>query len=273
MSTCLAQAKAIYLKTQEQRIPPALGNIKLVANATKWERTTLTPLKDINDKPEWGKTKKLGSLLGDEDDIERRMILATASFKSLRRLWERRKVTRPSTRMRAYNALVLPVLLYNCGTWGVTDAIMKDIEVFHRRQLREVLGVRTRDISTRELYKRCDTTPLRGRITAARWSLFGHVLRLGRDTPAQLAMDYYTQQNTGKASLGRAKITLPVKLFNEYEKYREDQKAKGVKGLKGSKVIAKRVDELRGLAADRQKWRELVIDVCDLDAARCKVFN
>ena len=92
-------------------------------------------------------------------------------------------------------------------------------------------------------------------------------------TPAQLVMDYYTQQNTGKASLGRAKITLPVKLFNEYEKYREDQKAKGVKGLKGSKVIAKRVDELRGLAADRQKWRELVIDVCDLDAARCKVFN
>ena len=64
-----------------------------------------------------------------------------------------------------------------------------------------------------------------------------------------------------------------MKLFNEYEKYREDQKAKGVKGLNGSKVIAKRVDELRGLAADRQKWRELVIDVCDLDAARCKVFN
>ena len=37
-------------------------------------------------------------------------------------------------------------------------------------------------------------------------------------------------------------------------------------------IIYKRVDELRGLAADRQKWRELVIDVCDLDAARCKVL-
>ena len=54
---------------------------------------------------------------------------------------------------------------------------------------------------------------------------------------------------------------------------RNTEKIKKLKGLKGSKVIAKRVDELRGLAADRQKWRELVIDVCDLDAARCKVLN
>ncbi len=50
-----------------------------------------------------------------EEDIERRKSLATASFKALRLLWERRKITSVDTRIRAYNALVLPVLLYNCG--------------------------------------------------------------------------------------------------------------------------------------------------------------
>jgi hypothetical protein len=130
-----------------------------MANATKWERTTLVPDSEHDPKPAWRKVKKLGSLLGDEEDIERRKTLATASFRSLRLLWERREITSINTRMRAYNALVLPVLLYNCGTWGVTEAIMDKLEVFHRRQLRDVLGVRVRDMRSKELYKRCGTAP------------------------------------------------------------------------------------------------------------------
>ena len=125
--------------------------------------------------------------------------------------------------MKAYNALVLPVLLYNCGFWGVTDAAMDKLEVFHRRQLREVLGVRARDIHNTELYKRCGTSQLRGRITNARWSLFGHVLRLARNTPAQLAMENYSQVED-KGGAGRPVTTLPVLLFNEYKKYMIDKK-------------------------------------------------
>ena len=85
--------------------------------------------------------------------------------------------------MNAYNALVLPVLLYNCVTWNVAENIIDKLEVYHRRHLREV---KTRDIRNEDLYKLCETKPL----VFARWSLFGHVLRLSRDTPAQIAMDY-----------------------------------------------------------------------------------
>ncbi len=42
----------------------------------------------------------------------------------------------------AYNAFVLPVLLFNAGAWGVCESVIKKIEVFHRKQLRRVLGVR-----------------------------------------------------------------------------------------------------------------------------------
>ena len=116
-------------------IPPTIGRYKLMANASKWERTLLAPSTD-----EWRKTKKLGSLLGDEQDVGRRKVLATVAFKSLSALWKRRKITRISTRMQAYNTLVLPVLLYNCGTWGVTEGVMEKIETYHRRQIQEILG-------------------------------------------------------------------------------------------------------------------------------------
>jgi hypothetical protein len=227
-----------------------------MANDTKWERTVITPNAD-----EWRKTKKLGSLLGDEQDMERRKVLATATFKSLSALWKRRKITRISTRMHAYNTLVLPVLLYNCGTWGVTEGVMEKIETYHRRQLREILGVKTRDLRNEELYRRCGTKPLQKQITRSRLSLFGHTLQLSRDTPAQLAMDYYSKLQEGETEpLGRPDTTLPVLLFSEYKKY------KGIKKMKGwtvQKTKEKTLAELRKLALDRTGWKILMTEICD----------
>ena len=164
--------------------------------------------------------------------------------------------------MRAYNAFILPVLLYNCGTWGVTDAIIEKLEAFHRRQLREDLGVRTRDIHNADLYERCATNELKGRISHARWSLFGHVMRLARDTPAQLAMDYYTQVED-RGPYGRPVTTLPVVLFNEYKKYmiekRKEEEKKYIKTYQRSH--SKMLAELRELAGDRTGWREVTAKI------------
>lgn len=260
-----------YLKRLENIIPPTIGLFNLMANASKWERTALMPISDTGEGQEWRTTKKLGSLLGDEEDIGRRKVLATAAFKSLRLLWERRKVTSLSTRMHAYKALVLPVLLYNCGTWGVTEAVMGKLEVFHRRQLREILGVRTRGISRKELYKRCQTEPLYRQVVEARWNLFGHILRLDEATPAQLAMDYYCQSKVGDVSLkgsrGRPDTSLPVLLFNDYRKYIEDKKGKQIQGA-SMKLNARFLKELRELAdkSNRGKWQEFKAFVCRIPA-------
>ena len=253
------------LKSLEELIPQRISRRNLQANPNKWERTKLAPSASKDEKADWRKTKKLGSLLGDEEDIERRKVLATVSFKSLRILWERRKVTSVSTRMRAYNAFVLPVLLYNCGTWGVTEGVMDKLEVFHRRQLREVLGVKTRDVHNVDLYKRCEACPLRSQIVYARWSLFGHTLRLARDTPAQLAMDYYSQLAEGEVEpLGRPDTTLPVLLFSEYRKHKKQERKRG---WSVQQTKEKMLTELRGIAVDRQKWQELVASVCQIDSS------
>lgn len=69
-----------FLKMLEALIPPIIGDYGLMANPNKWEHTTLSS-EQVADL--WKKVRKLGSLLGDEEDIERRMNLATVQFKAL----------------------------------------------------------------------------------------------------------------------------------------------------------------------------------------------
>ena len=105
-------------------------------------------------------------------------------------------------------------------------------------------------------------SPLKHHIAWARWSLFGHTLRLARNTPAQVAMDFYCKPSKSDTkSDGRATTTLPVQLFNEYRDYLKDSN-KGGHTSKPHMMLAK----LRALAdgeADpaRRKWRQLAASV------------
>ena len=93
------------------------------------------------------------------------------------------------------------------------------------------------------------------------WSLFGHVLRLDRNTLAQLAMDYYSQVED-KGGAGRPVTTLPVLLFNEYKKHMIEKKNADPKMKKEVKTYQRScnqmLEELRQLAGDRVEWRTLV---------------
>ena len=119
-----------------------------------------------------------------------------------------------------------------------------------------MLEVKTKHLHNRDLYERCEVSPLKHQIAWARWSLFGHTLRLSRDTPAQLAIDLYCNSNDHDTkSLGRATTTLPVQLFNEYREYLKTYKLRGYSS-KPHMMLAKR----RQLAGNpvRQTWRYLV---------------
>jgi len=241
-----------YLKYLEEIIPPTIKEFDLMANPSKWERTKL----DFDDE-EWKSVRKLGSLLGDEEDMERRMSLASAQFKLLTKLWDKSSKTTIETRMRVYNAFILPILLYNSNTWGATDAQIHKLETFHRRQLRIVLGIfYPYTISNEELYIRCKASPIGSILKESRWRLFGHVLRLPEDAPAQLAMDFYCAQ-TENIQKGRPQTTLPVLIFNEFQTLKQSEKQSTYRQKPN---VALR--ELRKLATDRNKWKKLVLQVC-----------
>ena len=71
-----------------------------------------------------------------------------------------------TTRIKLYETLVKRVLLYNCGTWGVSKDDQRKLNSSHRRQLKKVIGIQwPHKISNNRLYKITGTKPLSITIT------------------------------------------------------------------------------------------------------------
>ncbi|EGZ18804.1 hypothetical protein PHYSODRAFT_502973 [Phytophthora sojae] len=145
----------------------------------------------------WRNTRKLGSLLGDTEDLSRRKNLATAALHWMWKIWLRPSKTSQATRVRLYNSYVLPILLYNCGTLALTHTDLLGLERFHRQQLRK-------------LYDLTGTEPLRYHLLRSRWRLFGHILRRPAAIPAYRYMDAYFRPSESSKWRGRQRLTLPM---------------------------------------------------------------
>ena len=112
-------------------------------------------------------------------------------------------------RVTLYNALVRSILLYNCGTWGMSTTDEKNIDSFHRQQLRHILNIKYPNIiRSKQLYKETKSHPIIADITKARWKLFGHTLRMHKDSPARKAMKYYFEHSNAKKYRGRKRTTI-----------------------------------------------------------------
>ena len=172
----------------------------LLVNEDKTEHTVVTR-SSKREEETWRRVKKLGSLLGEKEDIQRRKILATSAMNSNMDIWKRKTLTTLKTRLKLYETLVLSILLYNSGTWGMNLSDEKYINSFHRRQLRKVIGVQwPHRIRNRKLYEKCNTQPLSITITERRWKLLGHIMRLPANCPARKAMRYFFEVRTNKLS-------------------------------------------------------------------------
>ena len=117
---------------------------------------------------------------------------------------------------------------------------------FHRRQLRQVIGIRHPEkISSNTLYERCECSPMGVSAIISRWGLFGHVMRMARDKPAQMAIDEYITSTATAGWQGRPRTTLPTNLDNDLQ---------GV----GKRLRNKQhLQHLRTFTSDRNQWRSL----------------
>jgi hypothetical protein len=149
-------------------------------NEDKTELTTLRREPNREDE-KWRMTKKLGTLLGETEEMHRRKQLAAEAFKKLWQIWSKSKQNKIGLpkRLTLYKAYILPILTYNSCTWALTATELEELEAFHRRQLRSIIGAHyPHRISNQKLYKRCNSDELGPTIRAARWRMLGHVLRM-----------------------------------------------------------------------------------------------
>ena len=197
--------------------PDILLQHNLLVNTEKTENTTLErhPGKEGAKKEEWRKVKKLGSLLGDREDMARRKQLSTTSLRKHDSMWPRRKL-KTKRRVKLYNSLVRSILLYNCGTWGMSASDEDSMNSFHRQQLRHILNIKyPNKIRSKHLYKTTKTHPISADIAKQRWKLFGHTLRMDKDTPARKAMKYFFEQTEAEKYRGRKRTTIVTTLNHD----------------------------------------------------------
>ena len=229
-----------------EKVQKDLAKHKLMVNAEKTEFTTLSRNDD------WKGSKKVGSLIGDKEDVDRRKQLSTSALAKLKNIWIAGDKIKRKTKIKLYKALVRSILTYNCGTWALTQSEEEKLDAFHRKQLRKVLNIKYPvKITNKSLYKICDEKPISLYALENRWRLFGHILRRHTEIPANKAMDAYFTLD-GKRSRGRPVTTMPITLNKDLSRL-----PTGTLQLKQKADL----DGLRSKAHDRQAWRGLTTEI------------
>ena len=151
-------------------------------------------------------------------------------------------------RLLSYTSIVESVLLYNCSTWALSEPCAKRLDVAQRSMLRRVLGISMIDkISNTELYAQCHVLPASLQVMHARWSMFGHTLRMPADTPARKAMLYYFTKEVDIAGRQGNYNTIATALSKEYE------------SVSNTKINdLNQFNKIVVLAQNCNAWRELV---------------
>ena len=146
----------------------------------------------LRGKEKWRKSKILGSLLCSSSDITACCIKGNVTFQSYWKLWIRGSKISLTTKIRLYDATFMSQMLYNCNSWAVPEKFLDKLDACHLRLLSTITGHRWPDsvISNDALYKICNVVPLSVRVNQQRWSMFGHVLWMPENIPAQQALEF-----------------------------------------------------------------------------------
>ena len=178
--TCYADdGDFIYEKEFEKdKLLFIVGDVLLIENLqVNCDKTEVTEYRRENNKSEekWRHVIKLGTTLGDTEEMIRRKQLSIVAMKEMNELWSRKDKVQVAVRNDLYKTLVKPILLYNSGTWSLTSGEEELLNAFHRKQLRRVLGVKYPVIMENTVvFEQSGETPLSLKILKSRWSLFGH---------------------------------------------------------------------------------------------------
>ena len=197
---------------------------------------------------EWRTHKILGSLLDTVEDIKARCIKGLIAFNKFESIWLKKTNINLGRKLQIYEAQVVSILLYNCGTWAASQTTLEKLDITHRKHLRAILNIRWPGvISNKCLYQRCNAEPLSYRVAVSRWRLLGHILRGAKDAPAYLSILFAIEQyETCKSRLGRPITNLLDVIRNDL----------AIRDFKNKLNTIDNLYELEFLAYNKSEWKK-----------------
>ena len=206
-----------------------------------------TPAVTLNDEAieEVDNFTYLGSIVdkqgGTDADVRTRIGKARAAFIQLKNIWSSTDLTL-NTKIRIFNTIVKPVLLYGAETWRTTVITMSRVQTFANTCLRRILRIRWPEkIRNQELWRLTKQQPIEEDILKRRWRWIGHTLRKPATSTTRQTLTWNPQ---GKRKRGRPRNT-----------WRRDLDA-------DMKKAGRNWGELERLAQDRAEWRGFVDGLC-----------
>ena len=131
-----------------------------------------------------------------------RLSKAKTAFRKLKRIWGSTQYNR-RTKIKLFNTLVKPVLLYGSETWKTNVQDNRKLDSFQYQCLKRSLGIFWPYIvSIDELNERAGCTWMSIEVKRRRWRFLGHVLRMPREHHYVTAL---TWAPMGKRKVGRPK--------------------------------------------------------------------
>ena len=118
---------------------------------------------------------------GCDKDLDRRLSKAKTAFRKLKRIWGSTQYNR-KTKIKLFNTLVKPVLLYGSETWKTYVQDNRKLDSFQYQCLKRSLGIFWPYIvSIDELNERARCTRMSIEVKTRRWRFLRHVLRMLRE--------------------------------------------------------------------------------------------
>ncbi|KAK3885538.1 hypothetical protein Pcinc_010279 [Petrolisthes cinctipes] len=150
----------------------------------------------------------LGSVISSDGSLDREISARISkASQALGRLHTRvmnHKCIKLATKIKVYKAVILTSLLYGCETWTLYRKHTKQLEHFHIRSLRSIMGIKWQDrVTNLEVLDRASLISIETMVLKAQLRWTGHVIRM---EPFRLTLQLlYGELRQGQRPRGRPK--------------------------------------------------------------------
>jgi hypothetical protein len=213
--------------------------------------------------------KKLGSKLNSMDDMNYRIASCIGGFRRMYNIWRNNTISL-ETKLRLYNACIIPLLMYNLHCDAFTKKQLDKINAVQTKQLRIILKIfYPNKISNIGLYNITKQVPISILLIKRRWNLFGHMLRKQDNCPFNIIMNYYYHMGDNKPLFNESdrryvRTSIPeclnnelVLLNNDYWRDLIDEAHINYRPKK-ELLSSNTFQFLKLLAQNRNQWNEII---------------